>query len=74
MNLLSTVTSKGQITLPVYIRKATKIKTGDKVYFSIQRNGRDFIIVSKKLKSLDELQGIFKKPTGVGKIEDLSWV
>lgn len=74
MNITSTVTSKGQITLPNYIRKAAKIKAGDKVYFSVEQNGQDIVIVPKKLKTLDQLQGIFKKPANTPEIEDLSWV
>ena len=35
----STVTSKGQITIPKKIRERLSIRTGDKVDFSIERDG-----------------------------------
>lgn len=34
MNGLTTVTTKGQVTIPEGIRRALDIKVGDKVYFS----------------------------------------
>lgn len=34
MNGLTTVTTKGQVTIPEEIRRALDIKIGDKVYFS----------------------------------------
>ena len=74
MNIIATMTSKGQITLPSYVRKIAKLKTGDKLYFTVEQKGEDIVIFPKKLKTLDQLQGIFKKPANVGKIEDLSWV
>jgi len=32
----STITSKGQTTLPVHIRKALHLKTGDKILYELQ--------------------------------------
>ncbi|MEI7956221.1 MAG: type II toxin-antitoxin system PrlF family antitoxin [Verrucomicrobiota bacterium] len=32
----STITSKGQTTLPAHIRRALHLKTGDKIVFEIQ--------------------------------------
>jgi len=74
MNITTTMTSKGQITLPVHIRKAVKLKTGDKFYFTLNQNEDSFVIIPNKLKTLDQLQGIFKKPANTPEIEDLSWV
>lgn len=34
MNGLTTVTTKGQVTIPEAIRRALEVKVGDKVYFS----------------------------------------
>lgn len=34
---LAKVTSKGQITIPVQIRKKLKLKVGDKVFFSEEK-------------------------------------
>ena len=74
MNVTSTVTSKGQITLSSNIRKQAKIKPGDKLYTYTRKEGNDIVIVHRKLKSLDELMGSIKKPVNVGKIEELSWI
>ncbi len=38
---LAKITSKGQITIPVQIRKKLKLKEGDKVFF-IEEKGRVF--------------------------------
>lgn len=35
----STVTSKGQITIPKKVREQLRIRTGDKVDFSIEQDG-----------------------------------
>lgn len=74
MNSLSTVTTKGQITLPVHIRKASKIKPGDQVYFStINVKGHTYHTY-ERIKKFSELKGSIPKPVGIFKPEDLSWV
>ena len=56
---ISTVTSKGQTTLPRDVREALALKPGDKVVYIVE-NG------SVRLKAaasvIAELQGAFKKP------------
>lgn len=37
--MIATITSKGQITLPASVRKALKIKTGDKLDFEVTEDG-----------------------------------
>jgi AbrB family looped-hinge helix DNA binding protein len=74
MNLTSKITIKGQVTLPAKIRKKAQLKTGDKVYFSTRIENGEVVVVQKKLKSIKELTGIFKKPKTVGEIESLSWI
>ncbi len=44
----STMTTKGQITLPKDVRNALHLKTGDKVIFEEQENG-SFILRPKTL-------------------------
>ena len=51
---LSTVTRKGQITLPTTIRKALGIEIGDKVSFSIQE-GEDGVIIVRPVRSVAEM-------------------
>jgi antitoxin PrlF len=54
--MITTITSKGQITLPAAIRKALKIKAGDKLDFEVTEDGE--ILgkpVSNSLHSLSEV-------------------
>ena len=37
--MITTITSKGQITLPAAVRKALKIKTGDKLDIEVTEDG-----------------------------------
>jgi AbrB family looped-hinge helix DNA binding protein len=37
--MITTITSKGQITLPAAVRKELKIKTGDKLDIEVTENG-----------------------------------
>ena len=51
---LARITTKGQITIPIEIRKALGVKDGDKVVF-IENNGKVMIENSTKI-ALRELQ------------------
>jgi AbrB family looped-hinge helix DNA binding protein len=51
------VTSKGQITIPVEVRKALGLETGTKVRFFEQEDGS---FVLKRMRSLMELAGCLK--------------
>ena len=55
---LSKVTSKGQVTIPVEIRKKLGIKNGDKVLF-IEDAGRIYMMNSS-MEALREAQMAFK--------------
>lgn len=48
--LSSTVTQKGQATLPVEIRRLLKIKPGDQIFFQIEKNNT---ILLRKLSQQD---------------------
>lgn len=61
---LAKVTSKGQITIPVEIRKKLGIKNGDKVLF-IEESGKIYMINSS-MEALKEAQAAFS-----GKQKDL---
>lgn len=54
---LAKVTSKGQITIPVEIRKRLRIKDGDKVLF-IEDDGRIYMMNSS-MDTLRETQKAF---------------
>jgi AbrB family looped-hinge helix DNA binding protein len=49
---LAKITSKGQITLPVQIRKRLSLKDGDKVLF-VERDGKFFVENPTKLAILE---------------------
>ena len=65
---LSTVTSKGQMTIPADIRRQLNLNTGDKVHFMVE-NGQLLGIPAKR--SIRELKGIVPKPTKSVSIEDM---
>lgn len=44
MSVVATVTSKGQVTLPVSIRRALSIRTGDRLSFAVEA---DRIVVER---------------------------
>lgn len=54
---LAKITSKGQITLPINIRKALNLRNGDKVAF-IEKNGQ-YILVNPVLLAIREVQDSF---------------
>lgn len=54
---LAKITSKGQITIPIHIRKKLNLKDGDKVIF-IEENGRVVMENSTKV-ALREVQDAF---------------
>jgi antitoxin PrlF len=55
----ATVTSKGQITIPIEVRKALKLKAGDKISFFEAENGR--FTFEPKTGSILDMKGILKK-------------
>lgn len=54
----STITSKGQITLPKAVRDALGVDTGDRVAFRIEEDGR--VIVEPETGDLLALRGLVK--------------
>ena len=55
---LARVSSKGQITIPIEIRKKLNLKEGDKVLFA-EENGNVFVL-NASLVALREIQGNMK--------------
>lgn len=66
---LSTLTSKGQLTVPKEIRDYLKIDSGDKIEFLIDEEGH--VIMSPKTLKIDEIVGMIKRKAGVS-IEDMN--
>ncbi len=52
----STVTSKGQTTIPGEIRRHLKLKPGDRVEFVVQRDGK--VVLVPATVDVSELRGL----------------
>jgi antitoxin PrlF len=66
----ATLTSKGQITIPVEVRDALGVETGDRVEFVEIAPGRyEFIAATK---SVTALKGMFGKPRKSVSIEEMN--
>ncbi|HYT80050.1 MAG TPA: AbrB/MazE/SpoVT family DNA-binding domain-containing protein [Actinomycetota bacterium] len=50
MDVPATVTSKGQVTLPKYVRETLRLKAGDRVWFRVHK---DRAVLSKVPDFLD---------------------
>ena len=66
----ATLTSKGQITIPVDVRNELKIDAGDRVEFVQIAPGRYELVASTR--SVHELKGLFGKPFKKASIEDMN--
>lgn len=55
---VSRISSKGQVTIPIEIRKALRLKEGEKVAFILDNNGRA-VIANASLLALQETQQAF---------------
>ena len=66
----STLTSKGQTTIPKDIRKRLNLHPGDRLEFVIDENGRALVLPA----SIDasELAGILKPPDRPVSVEDMN--
>lgn len=54
---LAKITSKGQITLPINIRRALRLKDGDKVAF-VEMNGQ-YVLANPTMLAIQQLQADF---------------
>ena len=66
----ATVTSKGQITIPIEVRQALGISAGDRVEF-IERDKGEFTVRTRK-GSIFDAQGIIDKPKKPVSIEEMN--
>ena len=69
--LYSTVSSQGQVTIPVVIRKALDIKEGDKVVFESNRDGNVFIKRAESIEAVSDRISSYIK-AGTTPISDFS--
>jgi AbrB family looped-hinge helix DNA binding protein len=68
----ATLTSKGQITIPVAVRESLGVETGDRVEFVEVAPGRYELMATTR--SVMELQGMFGTATKALSIEDMNAV
>jgi len=66
----STITSKGQITIPATVRAALGISTGDRVEFVQVESGR-FELLAATLP-VSAIKGMVKKPSKPVTIEEMN--
>ncbi|CAN7786460.1 AbrB/MazE/SpoVT family DNA-binding domain-containing protein [Caballeronia sp. LjRoot34] len=67
----ATITSKGQVTIPVDVRNHLGLESGDRIEFSFNEvTGR--YEVYPATRSLASLKGIVKKPANPVSIEDMN--
>lgn len=65
----STVTSKGQVTIPKVIRDFMDIQAGDRIHFMRDRHGN--VVVKPATKKLSSLKGIVTKPQKAVTLEQM---
>ena len=66
----ATVTTKGQITIPIDVRRALNVETGDRVEFVLIEPGRFEVIAATR--SVRELKGRFGKPKRAVSIDEMN--
>ncbi|VCU67351.1 AbrB family transcriptional regulator [Pseudomonas synxantha] len=66
----ATLTSKGQITIPVQVRTALGLETGDRVEFVELEDGKFSMIAASK--TVKDLKGLIRKPAHTVSIEDMN--
>lgn len=66
----ATLTSKGQITIPVQVRTALGLETGDRVEFVEMEDGKFSMIAASK--TVKDLKGLIRKPAHAVSIEDMN--
>lgn len=68
-NMIATITSKGQVTIPREIREHFHIKSGDKVDFVIKDDGT--IETVPILSNIKSLKGILPSPAKAVTLKDM---
>ncbi len=69
----STLSSKGQVTLPKEVRERLGLKPSDMVVFTTDEQGR--VMLTTALRQLDELHGMFRhrakdKPVSIEEMDE----
>jgi AbrB family looped-hinge helix DNA binding protein len=66
----ATITSKGQITIPVAVRNVLGLQPGDRIEFVEIDNGQFNIVVATK--PVTALKGLIRKPIKPVSIDDMN--
>jgi len=66
----STITSKGQTTIPLAIRNFLSLHVGDRIDFIPQKDGK--VLLSPAKIDVSELKGILPKPKKPVSIEEMN--
>ncbi|MFM7800555.1 MAG: AbrB/MazE/SpoVT family DNA-binding domain-containing protein [Limnohabitans sp.] len=67
---IATLTSKGQITIPVEVRQSLKVNKGDRIEFIQIEPGRYECVAATQ--SVTALKGMFVKPGKTVSIDDMA--
>jgi antitoxin PrlF len=67
---VATITSKGQITIPLEVRMRLQVETGDRVEFVEVAPGRFEIVAANR--SVRDLKGMFGKPRRRVSIDEMN--
>lgn len=59
---LATLTSKGQVTIPIDVREALDLRPQDKVNFTVLPDGT--VILRAKKRALEDMAGMLEAPAG----------
>jgi antitoxin PrlF len=65
----STITSKGQTTIPIEIRRRLKLKTGDRIEYVVEPDGK-IVLVPRNL-DIRQLKGILGPPPRRASLEEM---
>lgn len=69
--MISTITSKGQLTVPIEVRRQLDLKQGDKVVFQLTGQEVTLIPASSRLAAGFQLLPALDHPQSEGEIEEL---
>jgi AbrB family looped-hinge helix DNA binding protein len=67
MSVAAKITSKGQVTVPIQIRRKVNFNAGDTVFFEVRNNE----VIIRKAKKLIDYEGILGKADLPDKEEEL---
>jgi len=66
----ATITSKGQVTIPVQVRTSLGLNVGDRIEFVDQGDGK--FLIMPATHSVKELKGMIRKPVNPVSIDDMN--